>query len=149
MRNGSLWSNKVFEKEVISHQNMKSSRPIKPFFGTWNQTNLCIKNVFFFHYSLATSMTNLSPNFHRFVILCIYASLNVNAWRHISYSKWGYGRTSATTCSDCARLWPRFGLALWRTSCINIKRGVCWDTTSKNNGLSTTNYLMCPVPLEL
>ena len=59
VRNGSLWSNLVFEKEVISYSNIKICQAWSLFcIGIWEHTNLYNKGIFFFHYSLATSMTH-------------------------------------------------------------------------------------------
>ena len=72
MRNGSLWSNEVFE--VISTQifefNFETSELDfeVPKSSIWKHTTSCEKRAcfFFFHYYLATLTT-----FYRFVILCI------------------------------------------------------------------------------
>ena len=51
----SFLSNIVFEKQVISHSNIRRLQAWSLLFCIWKHTNLC-KNVFFFffHYSLAT-----------------------------------------------------------------------------------------------
>ena len=56
--NASLWSTIVFEKEVISH-----SINTKPFFMHLKAHKVMQQGCFFFHYSLATSMTNWAQPF--------------------------------------------------------------------------------------
>ena len=76
MRNGSIWSDVVFEKEVIFHEfdfetsefDFEVSKS-----SIWKQTTSCDKGVFFFgQYYLATSTTNWDIHFHRYVTLCIW-----------------------------------------------------------------------------
>ena len=69
MRNDSLWSNVVFEEEVISHSNLHDLIESRPQLRSWTPASESTQLVgcFFFHYSLATSTTN----FQRFVISCI------------------------------------------------------------------------------
>ena len=70
MRNGSLWSDVVFEKEVIFHEfdfetsylEFEVSKS-----SIWKHTTSCDKDVFFFHSLLATFTTNWA----QYVILCI------------------------------------------------------------------------------
>ena len=69
MRNGSLWSNIVFETEVISHEfDFKTSELDfeVPKSSTWKHTTSCDKGVFSSNFD-----DQLSSNFHRFVSLCI------------------------------------------------------------------------------
>ena len=72
VRNGSLWGNVVFKKEVIFHQfDFETSElefeAMKSRF--WKHTTLCDKSVFF--YKLSRNFNHqLSSNFHGFVILC-------------------------------------------------------------------------------
>ena len=64
MKNGSLWSNTVFEKEVISHSNNKRLQ-LKPFIMHLKAHKVMQQGCVFFHYSLATLMRNctkISPN---------------------------------------------------------------------------------------
>ena len=80
MRNCYLWSNVVFEKEVISHLILKDFRPerLQPFIMQMKANKFVQQWCFFLHHSLATSMTNWESKFHRFVILCL------------GYTKWEY-----------------------------------------------------------
>ena len=74
MRNGSLWSDVVFEKEVILPRIWFWDLR-KRFLGLevkhLKSHNFLWQGWFFFHYYLATSTTNWAKKFHRFVILCI------------------------------------------------------------------------------
>ena len=70
MRKNSLRRYIVFEKEVISHSNVKRLQSWSPFLGIWKRKNLCSKFFFlFFHHTLATLMTNWVQIFHRFVFM--------------------------------------------------------------------------------
>ena len=74
MRNGSLWSDVVFEKEVIFHEfdfetsslELEVSKS-----STWKHTTSCDKGVFFLSYLSRNSDDQSSSNFHRLVILCL------------------------------------------------------------------------------
>ena len=73
MRNGSLWSNVVFEKEVIFHEFDFETSDLEfevSKSSIWKHTTLCDKGVFSFILSRNFD-DQLSSNFHRFVILCI------------------------------------------------------------------------------
>ena len=48
VQKGSLWSNIVFEKEVISHSTIKRLKAWSPLLEIWKLTNLCNKSVFSF-----------------------------------------------------------------------------------------------------
>ena len=63
VRNGSLWSNLVFEKEVVSHSNIKILQAWSLILGIWKHTNLAIRAFFPPHNSLATAMTNWALTF--------------------------------------------------------------------------------------
>ena len=59
VRNGSLWSNEVFEKEVVCHSNNQKLQP--EHFIMHPKAHKVMQKVFFFfffHYSFANSMTN-------------------------------------------------------------------------------------------
>ena len=84
MRNCYLWSNVVFEKEVISHLILKDFRPerLQPFIMQMKANKFVQQWCFFLHHSLATSMTNWESKFHRFVILCLgYTKENTGLWQ--------------------------------------------------------------------
>ena len=73
MRNGSLWSNVVFEKGVIFHEfDFETSELDEVSKSTciWKHTTSCDK-VFFFFNIISQLRRPLSSNFHRFVILWI------------------------------------------------------------------------------
>ena len=63
VRNGSLWSNAVLGKEVISHSNIKRSLLL----GVWKHTNPCNNGVCSFIIFMKINW----PNMLKFVILCI------------------------------------------------------------------------------
>ena len=74
MRNGSLWSAIVFEKDVIFHEfDFKTSDlELKVSKSTiWTHTTSCDKGGFFLSLLSRKFDDRLSSNFHRFVILCI------------------------------------------------------------------------------
>ena len=77
MRNGSLWSNVVFEKEVISHWNIwiefETSAEVSKS-SIWKHTT-CAARVFCQPLISCNFANQLSPNFHRFVILCIHVEI--------------------------------------------------------------------------
>ena len=63
MRNGSIWSNIVFDKEVISHSHNKTLQ-LKPFIMHLKAHKVCNKGVF-------SLIILLSPNFYWFLIVCM------------------------------------------------------------------------------
>ena len=74
MRNSSLWSDAVFEKEVIFHQFDFETSSLEfevSKASIRKHTTSCDKGVFSFIIILQTLADRLSSNFHRFVILCI------------------------------------------------------------------------------
>ena len=92
VRNGSLWSNVDFEKEVISHSNIKtlqarSPRHLKAHTFMWQ--------VFFsFIIFLAILITNWAQNFHRFVTCKCWNTPSVNTclWQLSKVSRAFKGR---------------------------------------------------------
>ena len=81
MRNGSLWSNVLFEKEVISHSNDK--RLAEPFIMHLKAHREMQQRCLFFYYSLANLMTNWD-NFHRIVI---HAYVGIHQWEYTCSKK--------------------------------------------------------------
>ena len=80
MRNSSLWSIEVFEKEVISQQNswitFETSR-VRSRNQASESTQVCGTGVFFLSLFSPNFNDQLSSNFHRFVYLCM-----------LRYTKW-------------------------------------------------------------
>ena len=75
MRNGSLSSNVVFEKEVIFHEFDFEASELDfdvSKSSIWKHTTLCDRLGVFFLSLISRNLDGqLSSNFHRFVILCI------------------------------------------------------------------------------
>ena len=77
VRNGSLWSSVVFEKEVIFHEfdlETSDSEFEVSKSSIWKRATLCdhgATRVFFLSLISCNFDDRLSSNFHRFVILCI------------------------------------------------------------------------------
>ena len=77
MRNSSLWSNLVFEKEVVSRSNIKTPQALSPFSS--ESTQCCAKRVFFFLSLFSCNFDDqLSPNFPQ---LCYLVHM-------LGYIKW-------------------------------------------------------------
>ena len=73
VRNGSLWSSVVFEKEVIFHEFDLETSDLEfdvSKSSIWKHTTLCDNGVFLSFISLNFD-DQLSSNVYRFVILCI------------------------------------------------------------------------------
>ena len=68
MRNDALWSNVVFEKELISRSNIKRLQGWRLLLCIWKHVH---QRCFFIHYSVATSMTNLVQIFTN----CLFCAL--------------------------------------------------------------------------
>ena len=88
--NGSLWSNVVFEKEVIFHEFDFETSDLEfevSKSSIWKHTTLCDmcdKVVFFFHYYLATSTTNCAQIF---TALLFYAYVEIHQVRRVVFDK--------------------------------------------------------------
>ena len=87
MRNGSLWSDIVFEKEVFFHEfdfetsclELEISKS-----SIWTHTISCDKGVFFISVLCRNFDDRLSSIFHRLVILCICwdtTSVKTSLWQ--------------------------------------------------------------------
>ena len=79
VRNSSLWSDVVFEKDIISPHKIKIWSLL---LYAHENTQSNATRVFFFHYSLASSMTNWAQSFRRFVIFMHI--LGRNKWEYWS-----------------------------------------------------------------
>ena len=73
MKNGSLWSNEVSEKEVIYHEFDFETSDLEfevSKSSIWNQKTLCDNVFFYFNVLLSRNFDKrLSSNLHKFVIL--------------------------------------------------------------------------------
>ena len=83
VRNGFLWSNIVFVKEVTSHSNIKRLQAWSFLVIIWMHTNCATRVFFLLLFSCNFDIDQLSLNFHRFVIM-------------LGYTKWEYWSLTIT-----------------------------------------------------
>ena len=80
VRNDSIWSNMVFEKELISYSNNKwllAWSLLLHFFKQLKAHIFAQQGCFFFHYSLATSMTNWVKMSTDLLFYALYVEVHV------------------------------------------------------------------------
>ena len=127
VRNGSLWSSIVFEKEVISHKNNKRLLARSLLFLS-ESTQIRPLRVFFLSSFSHNFDDQLSSNYHRLVILCLYwytPSEKTGLWQlpnDFSAFKWGrsprsklvgMSRIPVTNCTCEMVIWLFVCFSFW------------------------------------
>ena len=98
VRNGSLWSDVVFEKEVIFHEFDFETSSLEfevTKSSIWKHTTSCDKGVFVFHSYLATPTTNQAKIFTG---LLFYAYVEIHQVRRLVFDN--YQKCTLSLSSD-------------------------------------------------